>query len=227
MNAEKYTQKSLEAIREAQDLVIRNQNMQIDQQHLLYALLNQEGGLIPQLMKKLHVDLNRMLSSCDREIQRIPKVTGPGREANKVYISQSVDAALVAAEEQAEYMKDEFVSVEHIMLALIDKPNGPVKAILNEFGITRENFLAQLQKVRGSTHVTSDNPEETYDALKKYGQDLTEMARAQKLDPVIGRDRGAGAANRARRRAFHAEGPPAVRAGHGRADRGREVPRRV
>ena len=188
MNAEKYTQKSLEAIREAQDLVIRNQNMQIDQQHLLYALLNQDGGLIPQLMKKLHVDLNRMLSSCDREIQRIPKVTGPGREANKVYISQSVDAALVAAEEQAEYMKDEFVSVEHIMLALIDKPNGPVKAILNEFGITRENFLAQLQKVRGSTHVTSDNPEETYDALKKYGQDLTEMARAQKLDPVIGRD---------------------------------------
>ncbi len=188
MNAEKYTQKSLEAIREAQDLVIRNQNMQIDQQHLLYALLNQEGGLIPQLMKKLHVDLNRMLSSCDREIQRIPKVTGPGREANKVYISQSVDAALVAAEEQAEYMKDEFVSVEHIMLALIDKPNGPVKAILSEFGITRENFLAQLQKVRGSTHVTSDNPEETYDALKKYGQDLTEMARAQKLDPVIGRD---------------------------------------
>ena len=188
MNAEKYTQKSLEAIREAQDLVIRNQNMQIDQQHLLYALLNQEGGLIPQLMKKLHGDLNRMLSSCDREIQRIPKVTGPGREANKVYISQSVDAALVAAEEQAEYMKDEFVSVEHIMLALIDKPNGPVKAILNEFGITRENFLAQLQKVRGSTHVTSDNPEETYDALKKYGQDLTEMARAQKLDPVIGRD---------------------------------------
>ena len=188
MNAEKYTQKSLEAIREAQDLVIRNQNMQIDQQHLLYALLNQEGGLIPQLMKKMHGDLNRMLSSCDREIQRIPKVTGPGREANKVYISQSVDAALVAAEEQAEYMKDEFVSVEHIMLALIDKPNGPVKAILNEFGITRENFLAQLQKVRGSTHVTSDNPEETYDALKKYGQDLTEMARAQKLDPVIGRD---------------------------------------
>ncbi len=188
MNAEKYTQKSLEAIREAQDLVIRNQNMQIDQQHLLYALLNQEGGLIPQLMKKLHVDLNRMLSSCDREIQRIPKVTGPGREANKVYISQSVDAALVAAEEQAEYMKDEFVSVEHIMLALIDKPNGPVKAILSEFGITRENFLAQLQKVRGSTHVTSDNPEETYDALKKYGQDLTEMARAQELDPVIGRD---------------------------------------
>ena len=188
MNAEKYTQKSLEAVREAQELVIRNQNMQIDQQHLLYALLNQEGGLIAQLMKKMHIDTARMLSACDREIQRIPKVTGPGREADKVYISQSVDAALVEAERQAEYMKDEFVSVEHILLALIEKPNGPVKSIFNEFGVNRENFLAQLQKVRGNTRVTSDNPEETYDALKKYGQDLTELARQQKLDPVIGRD---------------------------------------
>ena len=188
MNAEKYTQKSVEAVREAQELVIRNQNMQIDQQHLLYALLNQEGGLIAQLMKKMHIDTARMLSACDREIQRIPKVTGPGREADKVYISQSVDAALVEAERQAEYMKDEFVSVEHILLALIEKPNGPVKSIFNEFGVNRENFLAQLQKVRGNTRVTSDNPEETYDALKKYGQDLTELARQQKLDPVIGRD---------------------------------------
>ena len=188
MNAEKYTQKSLEAVREAQELVIRNQNMQIDQQHLLYALVNQEGGLIAQMLKKLHIDPAKLLAACDREIQRIPKVSGPGREADKVYISQSVDAALVEAEQQAQYMKDEFVSVEHIMLALIEKPNGPVKAIFNEFGITRDTFLAQLQKVRGNTRVTSDNPEDTYDALKKYGQDLTEMARAQKLDPVIGRD---------------------------------------
>ena len=188
MNAEKYTQKSLEAVREAQELVIRNQNMQIDQQHLLYALVNQEGGLIAQMLKKLHIDSSKMLAACDREIQRIPKVSGPGREADKVYISQSVDAALVEAEQQAQYMKDEFVSVEHIMLALIEKPNGPVKAIFSEFGVTREAFLAQLQKVRGNTRVTSDNPEDTYDALKKYGQDLTEMARAQKLDPVIGRD---------------------------------------
>ena len=188
MNAEKYTQKSLEAVREAQELVIRNQNMQIDQQHLLYALVNQEGGLIAQMLKKLRIDPAKLLAACDREIQRIPKVSGPGREADKVYISQSVDAALVEAEQQAQYMKDEFVSVEHIMLALIEKPNGPVKAIFNEFGITRDAFLAQLQKVRGNTRVTSDNPEDTYDALKKYGQDLTEMARAQKLDPVIGRD---------------------------------------
>ena len=188
MNQDKYTVKSLEAIREAQELVIRNQNMQIDQQHLLYALLNQDGGLIPQLMKKLHIDAGRMKTACDREIQRIPKVTGPGREADKVYISQSVDAVFLEAEKQAETMKDEFVSVEHIMLALIAKPNAAVKGIFNEIGLTRENFLSELQKVRGNTRVTSENPEDTYDALKKYGSDLTERARQQKLDPVIGRD---------------------------------------
>ena len=188
MNQDKYTVKSLEAIREAQELVIRNQNMQIDQQHLLYALLNQDGGLIPQLMKKLHIDAGRMKTACDREIQRIPKVTGPGREADKVYISQSVDAVFLEAEKQAETMKDEFVSVEHIMLALIAKPNAAVKGIFNEIGLTRENFLSELQKVRGNTRVTSENPEDTYDALKKFGSDLTESARQQKLDPVIGRD---------------------------------------
>ena len=188
MNQDKYTVKSMEAIREAQEIVIRNQNMQIDQQHLLYALLNQEGGLIPQLMKKLHIDAARMKTACDREIQRIPKVTGPGREADKVYISQSVDAVFAEAEQQAETMKDEFVSVEHIVLAMINKPNAAVKSIFNEFGLTRENFLAELQKVRGNTRVTSENPEDTYDALKKFGSDLTERARQQKLDPVIGRD---------------------------------------
>ena len=188
MNQDKYTVKSMEAIREAQEIVIRNQNMQIDQQHLLYALLNQDGGLIPQLMKKLHIDAARMKTACDREIQRIPKVTGPGREADKVYISQSVDAVFAEAEQQAETMKDEFVSVEHIMLAMINKPNAAVKSIFNEFGLTRENFLAELQKVRGNTRVTSENPEDTYDALKKFGSDLTERARQQKLDPVIGRD---------------------------------------
>ena len=188
MNQDKYTVKSMEAIREAQEIVIRNQNMQIDQQHLLYALLNQEDGLIPQLMKKLRIDTARMKAACDREIQRIPKVTGPGREADKVYISQSVDAAFVEAEKQAEAMKDEFVSVEHLMLALINKPNAAVKAIFGEFGLTRENCLAELQTVRGNTRVTSENPEDTYDALKKFGSDLTERARQQKLDPVIGRD---------------------------------------
>ena len=188
MNAEKFTQKSLEAVREAQQLVIRNQNMQIDQQHLLYALLNQEGGLIAQLIRKMRIDVSRMLSACDREIQRIPKVSGPGREMDKVYISQSVDAAMIEAEEQARAMSDEFVSVEHLMLALIEKQNGAVKSVLSEFGVNRDSFLAQLQKVRGNTRVTNENPEDTYDALKKFGQDLTELAKNQKLDPVIGRD---------------------------------------
>ena len=188
MNAEKYTQKSLEAVRAAQELAIQNQNMQIDQQHLLLALLRQEGGLTGQLMKKMHVDAARMASACEREIARIPKVSGPGREMDRVYISQTVDAALIEAEQQAQAMKDEFVSVEHILLALIEKPNGSVKGILNEFGITRENFLSALQKVRGSARVTSENPENTYEALEKYGQDLTALARNQKLDPVIGRD---------------------------------------
>ena len=188
MNAEKYTQKSLEAVRDAQQLAIQNQNMQIDQQHLLLALLKQEGGLIPQLMKKLHADAARMANACEREIARIPKVSGPGREMDRVYISQTVDAALIEAEQQAQAMKDEFVSVEHILLAMIEKPNASVKAIFNEYGISRENFLSALQKVRGSARVTNENPENTYEALKKYGQDLTELARNQKLDPVIGRD---------------------------------------
>ena len=188
MNAEKFTQKSIEAVREAQECAIRNQNMQIDQQHLLYALLNQNGGLIAQMMKKLHIDAARMSAACDREIQRIPKVSGPGREADRVYVSQSVDAALTEAEQQAQYMKDEFISVEHILMGLIEKPNGALKGIFNEFGLTRDAFLEALQKVRGNTRVTSENPEDTYDALLKYGTDLTEQARGQKLDPVIGRD---------------------------------------
>ena len=188
MNAEKYTQKSLEALRDAQEIVIRNQNMQIDQQHLLLALIRQENGLIAQLVKKMKVDTTRMIQSCEREIGRIPKVTGPGREADKVYISQALDACLIEAEQQAQNMKDEFVSVEHIFLGLLEKANGAVKSIFTEFGVTRELFLSVLQKVRGNTRVTSENPENTYDALKKYGQDLTELARTQKLDPVIGRD---------------------------------------
>ena len=188
MNAEKFTQKSIEAISEAQKIAIRNQNMQIDQQHLLYALLNQEGGLVSQLMKKMRIDTARMKTACDRELQRIPKVSGPGREADRVYISQSVDNALMEAEQQAAHMKDEFISVEHIMLGLIEKPNGAVKAIFAEAGLSKDNFLSNLQKVRGNTRVTNENPEDTYDVLKKYGQDLTELAKNQKLDPVIGRD---------------------------------------
>ncbi|HIS85037.1 MAG TPA: ATP-dependent chaperone ClpB, partial [Candidatus Faecivicinus avistercoris] len=130
----------------------------------------------------------RVLSACEREIERIPKVSGPGRDPEKVYISQSVDAALNEAEKQAEHMKDEYVSVEHIVLALMEKPNGVLKRLFQEIGLTRDNFLKQLQAVRGNARVTSDQPEDTYDALKKFGTDLTDMARKQKLDPVIGRD---------------------------------------
>ena len=188
MKADKYTQKSLEAVRSAQEIAIRNQNMQIDQQHLLLAMINQEAGLISQLLKKMKMDAARMASACEREIARIPKVSGPGREADRVYVSQSVDAAFMEAEDFARNMKDEFVSVEHILLALIEKPNGAVKAIFAEFGLTKDVFLSALQKVRGNTRVTSENPEDTYDALGKYGVDLTERARQQKMDPVIGRD---------------------------------------
>ena len=188
MNAEKFTQKSLEAIRDAQECAIRNQNMQIDQQHLLYALLMQKEGAIVQILKKAHVDVSRMAQACDREIQRIPKVSGPGREVDKVYISQSVEAALQEAEQQSQNMKDDFISVEFLLLGMLEKPNGPVRAIFNEFGLARENYLEAMQKVRGNTRVTSENPEDTYDALLKYGTDLTQLAKDQKLDPVIGRD---------------------------------------
>ncbi len=188
MNMEKFTRKSLEAIREAQQVAIEHQNMQIDQQHLLYALTAQQEGLIPQLFTALNIEPQRVLSACEREIERIPKVSGPGRDPEKVYISQSVDAALNEAEKQAEHMKDEYVSVEHIVLALMEKPNGVLKRLFSELGLTRDAFLKQLQAVRGNARVTSDQPEDTYDALKKFGTDLTDLARKQKLDPVIGRD---------------------------------------
>ena len=188
MNMEKFTKRSLEAIREAQQVAIEHQNMQIDQQHLLYALTAQQEGLIPQLFTALNIEPQRVLSACEREIERIPKVSGPGRDPEKVYISQSVDAALNEAEKQAEHMKDEYVSVEHIVLALMEKPNGVLKRLFSEVGLTRDAFLKQLQAVRGNARVTSDQPEDTYDALKKFGTDLTDLARRQKLDPVIGRD---------------------------------------
>ena len=188
MNAEKYTQKSLEAIRSAQEIMIRNQNAQIDQQHLLLALIKQEDGVCAHILKKMNVDAARMANACEREIGKIAKVSGSGRDTERVYVSQALDAALMEAENAAQSMKDEYVSVEHLLLALIEKPNGVVKAIFNEFGVTREAFFTALQKVRGNTRVTSENPENTYEALEKYGQDLTARAREQKMDPVIGRD---------------------------------------
>jgi len=188
MNAQKFTQKSLEAIQAAQSVAIQYKNMQIDQVHLLYALADQEGGLISQMLTKMNIDPAQFIQACEQEIARIPKVSGPGREQDKVYISQDVDAALNEAEQQASRMKDEYVSVEHILLAVFDRANAAAKRVFQKFGFDRNRFLSELQSVRGSARVTSDAPESTYDVLNKYGQELVELARRQKLDPVIGRD---------------------------------------
>ena len=186
MNAQKFTQKSMEAIQAAQSIALEYQNMQIYQAHLLYALLDQEEGLIGELMRKMNVQ--GLKEAAQREIERLPKVSGSGREPGKVYISTDVEQALNEAERQAETMRDEYVSVEHVFLGLMEKANDSTKRIFRECGVQKNRFLAALQEVRGNTRVTSDSPESTYDALKKYGQELVELARKQKLDPVIGRD---------------------------------------
>lgn len=188
MNAQKFTQKSLEAIQEAQNLAISNNNMQIEEEHLVCALLQQQNGLIPQLLKKMGIDSLSVQQAVEEKISRIPGVTGPGREAGKIYVSGDVDAVLIAAEKEADRMKDEYVSVEHIMLAVLNRPNQAMKDVFQRFHIEKDAFLTVLSSVRGNTRVTSDSPEETYDALSKYGQDLVELAKNHKLDPVIGRD---------------------------------------
>ena len=188
MNAQKLTQKSLEAIQAAQTLATEHAHMQIEQQHLLLALIGQSDGLIGQLLQKMGVDLPALRRDTEAELGSIPSVTGPGREPDKIYVSQEVDRALAAAEGLADRMKDEYVSVEHLMLALLDQPNTALKRLFDRYQIRRDAFLAALMEVRGNTRVTSDSPEDTYDVLKKYGTDLVAEARAQKLDPVIGRD---------------------------------------
>ena len=188
MNPQKFTQKSLEAIEQAQQLAIEHQNMQLEQEHILYALFTQQQGLISALLQKMGTNLEAMISETQRLIAQIPHVSGPGREAGKIYISSDVDQMLQFAEQTAQGMKDEYVSVEHLFLALLSKPNEKLKKIFETFHIEKNAFLKTLASVRGATRVTSDSPESTYDALKKYGSDLVELARQQKLDPVIGRD---------------------------------------
>ena len=188
MNAQKLTQKSLEAVQAAQALATEYQNMQIEEQHLACALLSQQNGLIAQLLRKMNVDTDAMLAQLSRSVEKLPKVSGPGRPMDKIYVSSDVDRVLNEAERQAEHMKDEYVSVEHLMLSLIENPNSDLKEIFRVFGVDKNKFMEALATVRGSSRVTSDNPEETYDALKKYGSDLVEQARNHKLDPVIGRD---------------------------------------
>ena len=187
MNIQKFTQKSIEAIQKAQSLVIENENSQIEQEHLLYALLIGENSLIKELLKKMNVG-EEFQKTLKNEIDNKPRMHSETRQMEQVYISRDVDEALADAENTADKMKDEYVSVEHIMLGLIDKANSKLKQLFKTFNIDKNNFLKVLLEVRGNTRVTSDNPEETYDALKKYGTDLVELARKQKLDPVIGRD---------------------------------------
>ncbi len=188
MNTKQYTQKSLEAIENAQKIAIENGNMQTEQEHLLYALIDQDGGLIGQLMVKMNIDADDMLAEIDGYISKMPRVSGPGREAGKVYISQSVDKALIKAQQEADKMNDDYISVEHLMLGIISNANDNVKSLFKKYGINNNSFLASLQTVRSHNRVTSDNPENTYDSLNKYGYNLVEKARQQKLDPVIGRD---------------------------------------
>ena len=187
MNAQKFTKKALEAVQAAQSIAIENQNMQIMPEHLLYALVDQEGGLIPQLLKKSGVDTDNMLALLDSAIGKIPAVSGSGREPDKIYISPITDKIFNEAERLANSMRDEYVSVEHIMLAVFDHATDEIKNIFRTLGITKDSFLSELKKVK-TDRVTSDEPENTYDALSKYGFDLVQRAKEQKLDPVIGRD---------------------------------------
>lgn len=188
MNAEKLTQKSMEAINAAQQTALENGNMQVQPEHLVYALVSQENGLIPRLIEKMEISREALLSRVEEAIGRLPKVSGPGREEGKIYISTLTDKVFGDAEKIAKQFSDEYVSVEHIFLAILDNPTVALGQIFSGLSLDKPRFLEALQKVRSSTKVTSDHPEETYEALQKYGYNLVERARNQKLDPVIGRD---------------------------------------
>ena len=187
MNMQKFTQKSLEAIQNSQNIAIENQNAQVEQEHLLLALIDQENSLIKELLKKMGTseEFEQKLKS---NIENKPKMTGGARPSDGIYVSQDVDITLTNAEKIAKNMKDEYISVEHIMISIFENANREIKELFKKYNITKNEFLKALTSVRGNTRVTSDNPEDTYDVLKKYGQNLVQLAREQKLDPVIGRD---------------------------------------
>ncbi|MDO5423486.1 MAG: ATP-dependent chaperone ClpB [Eubacteriales bacterium] len=183
MNINKFTQKSLQAVNDLEKVAYEYGNQEIEQEHLLYSLLNQEDSLILKLIEKMEIQKEHFAMSVQKALEKRPKVSG-----GQVYIGQNLNRVLVSAEDEAKAMGDEYVSVEHLFLALLRYPSSSVKELFKEYGITRERFLQALSTVRGNQRVTSDNPEATYDTLNKYGQDLVEKARNQKLDPVIGRD---------------------------------------
>ena len=187
MNMQKFTQKSLEALQNAQQIAIQNQNSQVEQEHLMLALINDENGLIKELLEKMKIS-KEFKTQIEKAVKNKPKIISNTNQNESIYVSQDLEQALIEAEKIANNMKDEYVSVEHITLGIIDKANRELANLLKTFNITKSKFLKVLSEVRGGARVTNDNPEETYDVLKKYGSDLVELARAQKLDPVIGRD---------------------------------------
>ena len=185
MDTNRFTQKSMEALQAAQQLAQSYGNAQVEQVHLLYALLSQENGLIGQLMGKLGLNVQQVQTACESAVNRLPKISGSNQQP---YVTASLSQALTEAENQMKQMRDEYISVEHLFLGLLEKADSTVRPLFASLNITKPKFLEALQAVRGSARVTSENPESTYDALKKYGQDLVELARQNKLDPVIGRD---------------------------------------
>ena len=188
MDLNQYTQKSLEALRAAQQHAVKNQNQQLEQVHLLLALLQQDGGLVPQLLKRMGVTTESLEAAANAAVEKLPAVSGPGRSADQLYLSNGMQQLLAAAEETAKSMRDDYVSVEHLFLAMLDKADASVAPLFRDYRITREDCLKVLQAIRGSSRVTTDNPEDTYEALEKYGTDLVKKAREKKTDPVIGRD---------------------------------------
>lgn len=183
MNIQKFTQKSMQAIQDCEKLAYEYGNQEIEQEHLLVALLRQDDGLIPKLIEKMEINKQHFMDNAERHLAKRVKVSG-----GQVYIGQMLNKVLITAEDEAKQMGDEYVSVEHLFLSMIRYPNPAIKEIFKEYGITRDRFLQVLSTVRGNQRVTSDNPEETYDTLEKYGYDMVGRAREQKLDPVIGRD---------------------------------------
>ena len=188
MNIDRYTQKSIAAIQAAQNMAQEYGNQQLEQAHLLASLCSDAEGLIPHLLTAMGVDAESFRKASLAEVEKLPKVRGYGREAGKVYITQELDNALQSAERVAGSMKDEYISVEHVFLGLLDQAAGAVRELFRSFEIDKDRVMTALAQVRGNQRVTSDNPEETYNALKKFGTDLVERARQNKLDPVIGRD---------------------------------------
>ena len=188
MDTQKLTQKSVEAIKTAQKYAIENGNQQLRQEHILLALCEQKDGLIYEMLKKINPSADSLVHDLERAVDELPKVSGSGADPERIYVSAELDAALNEAEKQASMMKDDYTSVEHLMLGILKKPQENIKKLLSGYGINVDSFLGALKEVRGNQRVTTDNPEETYDVLKKYGSDLIELARQQKLDPVIGRD---------------------------------------